>query len=279
MSEDPSGRTSDIHLAALLADVRPLGARSVVASTLLGAEIDWLPVDRLVRSGELFGIAEGATRTAVWRMVAAGELAGRDGCYRLAGSLLARRQRASDNTLGRRRPWDGTWEMVVVGVERRSVTARQELRAATAALHLAELRDGVWMRPDNLAPDRLPEQRAVVERQCTRIDGARLTDDVVDRLFHPQRWAAQARSLIDALESAAHPPDDLGHGDLATGFRLSIAVVRHLNADPLLPDALLPADWPGAALRELYSTYHQAYERRFGAWLNSSAGSGSGGAV
>src|SRR5260221_11186782 len=112
-------RAGDTHLAALLADVRPLGARSVVASTLLGAEIDWLTVHRLVRAGELFGIAEGATRTAVWRMAAAGELAARGGCYRLDGSLLARRQRATDNTPGRRRPWDGTWEMVVVGVERR----------------------------------------------------------------------------------------------------------------------------------------------------------------
>jgi len=159
--------------------------------------------------------------------------------------------------------------MAVVGTERRSAAARQELRAAAASLHLAELRDGVWMRPDNLAVDRSPEQRAVVERQCMRIDGARPTEDVVERLFRPGEWAAQARSLIDALEGAAHPPDDLGHGDLATGFRLSIAVVRHLNADPLLPDALLPADWPGSALRRLYSAYHQAYERRFGAWLHS----------
>src|SRR5436190_14036459 len=121
---------SDTHLAALIADVRPLGARSVVASTLLGAEIDWMPVDRLVRAGELFGIAEGATRTAVWRMVAAGELAARNGAYRLDGPMLARRRRVSDNTAGRRRPWDGTWEMAVVGTERRSAAARQELRAA-----------------------------------------------------------------------------------------------------------------------------------------------------
>jgi phenylacetic acid degradation operon negative regulatory protein len=28
--------------------------------------------------------------------------------------------------------------------------------------------------------------------------------------------------------------------------------VRHLLTDPVLPDELLPADWPGAALRSAY---------------------------
>lgn len=39
--------------------------------------------------------------------------------------------------------------------------------------------------------------------------------------------------------------------------RLAVAahVVRHLTADPLLPRALLPRDWPGTALREAYAAY------------------------
>ena len=40
--------------------------------------------------------------------------------------------------------------------------ARAELRAAMAALRLAELREGVWLRPDNLDPQRLPAAQAVV---------------------------------------------------------------------------------------------------------------------
>jgi phenylacetic acid degradation operon negative regulatory protein len=31
--------------------------------------------------------------------------------------------------------------------------------------------------------------------------------------------------------------------------------VRHLLTDPVLPNELLPDDWPGAALREAYNTF------------------------
>src|SRR4051812_7185840 len=73
---------------------RPLTARSIVASMLLGMDPPESSGRMLVRSGELFGVAEGTVRTALSRMLAAGELetAG-DGRYRLAGPLLARQAR------------------------------------------------------------------------------------------------------------------------------------------------------------------------------------------
>ncbi len=258
---------ADIHLSALLADVRPLGARSVIASTLLGSEAGGLRVERLVSAGALFGIAEGAIRTALWRMVTAGELVADEGNYQLAGSLLARRRRMGASSVARRRGWDGTWEILVVDAERRSAIARQELRSAATALHLAELRDGVWMRPDNLDPQRLPDEQATVNAQCLRFTGASGSAALAARLFEPTAWAVRAVSLIDALDRAALPPGDLGPGDLVAGFRLSIAVVRHLDRDPLLPSELLPADWPGDELRRCYLTYQGDYAQRFMAWL------------
>ncbi len=69
-------------------------------------------------------------------------------------------------------PWDGTWELAVVSLERRSAADRLALRKAATALHLAELREGVWIRPDNLDPDRLPTLRAVLDRQCVHFHGA-----------------------------------------------------------------------------------------------------------
>jgi phenylacetic acid degradation operon negative regulatory protein len=262
---------ADIQMSALLAEVRPLGARSVIASTLLGGEAGQLRVERLVSAGALFGIAEGAIRTALWRMVSAGELITDGGSYRLAGSLLARRRRMGASSVARRRAWDGTWEIVVVDAERRPATARQELRSAAAALHLAELRDGVWMRPDNLDPERLPDEQATVNAQCLRFTGASGSAALAARLFEPAAWAARAEPLIDALDRAALPPRDLGPGDLVAGFRLSIAVVRHLDHDPLLPDELLPNDWPGDELRRSYLAYHGDYAQRFMAWLRDAA--------
>jgi phenylacetic acid degradation operon negative regulatory protein len=257
-------------LAAMLADLRPLGARSVIASTLLGSNAVSMPAERLVRTGELFGVADGAIRTALWRMVAAGELVVDDGRYALAGPLLERRERF-DTGPARRREWDGSWELAVVTAERRSAIERQDLRGSAAALHLAELREGVWVRPDNLERSRLPERQAVVDAQCVRFVAASLDGDreaLAARLFDLDTWAARARTLIAALDGAGGLPSALGPGDLADGFRVSIAAVRHLAVDPLLPDELLPPDWPGDALRRRYASYHRVYDERMAAWLS-----------
>lgn len=262
---------ANLHVSSLIADIRPLGARSVIASTLLGDADGELPVERLVRAGVLFGIGDGAIRTALSRMVSAGELSADAGRYRLAGSLLARRHRMDARSVARRRHWDGTWEIVVVEADRRPAAARQELRSAAAALHLAELRDGVWMRPDNLDRGRLPAEQATVDAQCLRFTGASGSAALASRLFDPTAWAARATSLIDALECSALPPD-LGPGDLAAGFRLSIAVVQHLGRDPLLPDELLPDAWPGDKLRDSYVAYEHDYSHRFATWLRDTGG-------
>jgi phenylacetic acid degradation operon negative regulatory protein len=68
------------------------------------------------------------------------------------------------------------------------------------------------------------------------------------------------RSLLRPLE----------RGDteaLADGFVTSAAVLRHLQADPLLPDELLPARWPGAVLRSDYDRYDAAYRATLRAWF------------
>jgi phenylacetic acid degradation operon negative regulatory protein len=258
------------NLAAMTADLRPLGARSVIASTLLGANAESMPAERLVRTGELFGVADGAIRTALWRMVAAGELVADDGRYALAGPLLERRERF-DTGPARRREWDGSWELAVVTAERRSAVERQDLRQSAAALHFAELREGVWVRPDNLERTRLPERQAVVDDQCVRFVTATLDGDregLAVRLFDLDRWAARAGALILALDAAGGLPPALGPGDLADGFRVSIAAVRHLAIDPLLPDELLPPDWPGDTLRQRYADYHRAFDERMSDWLS-----------
>src|SRR5829696_4222613 len=85
----------------------PLTARQIVASTLLGADPPRLPSRQLVRAGELFGVAEGATRVAISRMVRAGELVARDGWYELAGALLARQARQAEGRHPVLRAWSG----------------------------------------------------------------------------------------------------------------------------------------------------------------------------
>ena len=111
-------------------DTHPLTARSIVASTLLGVRPSRLPARSLIASAALFGVAEGTVRTALSRMVAAGELVGDDGSYALAGPFLARQERQDESRSGEIRPWSGDWELAVVESERRSAGDRVALRAA-----------------------------------------------------------------------------------------------------------------------------------------------------
>jgi len=238
-------------------DTRPLTARSVVASTLLGVRPSVLPARSLVASAGLFGIAEGTVRTALSRMVAAGELTLADGRYALAGPFLTRRERQDESRTGESRRWAGDWDMAVVEGERRSAADRTALRHAMRDLRLAELREGVWLRPANLDPDRLPEARAVVDAQCAGFT-AQPDGDLVSRLWDLGAWATAARLL--EVDLADHGPRLDDPDELAPGFLLSAAVLRHLQADPLLPAELLPPDWPGYSLREAYEAYDAAFK-------------------
>jgi phenylacetic acid degradation operon negative regulatory protein len=249
---------------------RPLSARSVLASALLGADQPRLTVGALVAVASLFGISDGAARTCLWRMVSNGELASDDGSYALAGHLLERRERVDaasriDGLAARR--WDGTWELAVVSLERRSAADRLELRKAATALHLAELREGVWIRPDNLDPQRLPTLRAVLDRQCVHFHGA-ATDipvDTVRSLFSLEAWADDAVRLIEAMDDELEI-EPARQADQAASFThqfaLSVAAVRHLQLDPLLPTEFTPDGWPGPGLRGTYRRFDGAFKRR-----------------
>lgn len=262
----PKDRVSD------LIGNRPLSARSVLASALLGSDQARLTVAELVAVASLFGISAGAARTCLWRMVSNGELTGDDGSYALAGRLLERRERVDeayriDDAAARR--WDGTWELAIVSLERRSAADRLELRKAAMALHLAELREGVWIRPDNLAPQRFPTSRAVLDQQCTHFHGA-ATDITADRLrslFSLDTWTDDARALIEAMNVELRPTKrDDSTESFRYEFALSIAVVRHLQLDPLLPVEFIPDHWPGHTLRSTYRRFDHAFKQR----MNSS---------
>lgn len=233
-------------------DERPLTARSVLLSTLLGARPPELPVRVLVRSGELFGIAEGTVRVALSRMLAAGEVEqADDGRYRLAGRLLERQARQDESRRPVVRRWRGAWVTAVVTAEGRTASGRVALRAAMHDLRMGELREGVWLRPDNLRLAR-PD-----DSQCTWLSSRPEGDPaaLADRLWNLDAWSARAEELRDRMHRIRFDRPDA----LAPGFVLSAAVLRHFQADPLLPEELLPAAWPGAALRQDYDAFEAAF--------------------
>lgn len=234
-----------------------------MASALLGMEPPELPVAQLVRLTGLFGISENRARVALSRMVASGE-ATTDGAgrYRLAGHLAERQARQSASRAGVTADDDGSWWLAVVTTSGSTAEVRGARRRALTYARLAELREGVWMRPANVAvvlPETLDadvELLRAVPPDPTRLAG---------RLWDLVGWAQRATELLTSLEGL--PPD--GPGALAPGFELSAAVLRHLQADPLLPPRLEPAAWPGSRLRATYDDWDARYRATLNAWSSS----------
>jgi phenylacetic acid degradation operon negative regulatory protein len=239
----------------------PLTARSVLASTLLGVDPPELPVSYLVHVGGLFGISENGIRVALSRMVGSGE-ATSDGAgrYRLSGHLLHRQHRQQASRVGRLSDWKGDWRMVVVTKAGSSAEARAERRRGLALARLAELRDGMWLRPNNIEV-RLDSD---LEHDVIVFFGAPERDpfQLVAELWDLRGWSAKSSDLIEQMEGfdPKRPPD------LAPGFELSASVLRHLQADPLLPPELLPTAWPGTTLRRRYDDWDVRYREVLAHW-------------
>jgi phenylacetic acid degradation operon negative regulatory protein len=244
----------------------------VVASTLLGVDPPRLPTSSLVRTGSLFGVNEGTMRVAMSRMVAKGELEPDSDGYRLAGPFVARQERQEQSRRGDTGDWDGSWEMAVVANGARSAADRVALRRALEDLRLAEWREGVWVRPENLPAGRAGTSRLRRDEQCAVIGGARpdpscgLRFDATE-LWDLAAWSDGARSLL--AEMAEIEPQMSGDHPtaLAPAFECAAAVLRHSGADPLLPDLLLPADWPGRELRHVYERFVARFQTTLRLWM------------
>ncbi|MGW2962623.1 PaaX family transcriptional regulator C-terminal domain-containing protein [Streptomyces sp. NPDC001220] len=226
-------------------DLRPLSARSVVLSLLLGTHPPRLPVKDLLRLVEPFGVGGSALRAALSRMTAAGDLRRTDDAvYGLSDRLLARQRRQDEAVRPRTRAWDGDWEMLIITTTGRGPAERADLRNRLTALRLAELREGVWLRPANLTRP-LPDEVLAIAEPCTARP-SRPAPELAAHLWPLTAWSDTARALLTRAAESPRPPDRL---------TLFAAVVRHLLTDPVLPPELLPADWPGDRLRTAYAAY------------------------
>jgi phenylacetic acid degradation operon negative regulatory protein len=261
MQERNTGAASDV-LAAL--GLRPLSARSVVASVLLGTHPPRLATAALVELCTRFGISPGTARVALSRMVTAGELAAEDGHYRLVGQELLSRQRTQDDARDPpAAPWAGAWRMAVVVSAGRAAAERVELRRAFADARFARWREGVWLRPDNLARP-VAGADSGLEEAPVRWMTVEPDDDpgrLAAELWDLAAWAARGDALLAAGpeepgDLVAEPPEWA-----AAVFSAAAATLRHLRTDPLLPDVLLPADWPADRLRARYARYLKSIQR------------------
>jgi phenylacetic acid degradation operon negative regulatory protein len=172
--------------------------------------------------------------------------------------LLARQRRQDEamhpTTRAGSQDWQGQWHLVVVTSVGTDPRTRATLRNTMHDKRFGELREGVWMRPDNLELQLDPEVAARVRVLSACDDTPR---ELAGQLWNLSEWAARGHQLLDEMAGAA---------DIPGRFVVAAAMVRHLLSDPILPDDLLPAQWPGAQLRAAYADFAtELAERRGGA--------------
>lgn len=218
-------------------------ARSVVLSVLLGAHPAWATASDLIRLTTDFGIKETTLRVALTRMVGAGDLIRSADGYRLSDRLLARQARQDEAMRPHTRAWHGDWHVVIVTSVGTDARTRAAQRASMYRKRFGELREGVWMRPDNLDLDLEPDVADRVRVLKARDDAP---EQLVAELWDLPAWSQAGQHLVDEMAAAC---------DIPGRFMVAAAIVRHLLTDPMLPAELLPDDWPGVRLRSVYHDF------------------------
>jgi phenylacetic acid degradation operon negative regulatory protein len=222
----------------------------------------FIPSATLVRLlGEL-GVGADAARAALSRLSRDGRLEGirqgRRTAYRLAPALVD-----AAAAQGRRLmrfgadpvTWDGHWTCVAFSIPEADAHRRAHLRRRLRALGLGALFDGLWITPhapldalDRCLTDLGVTDAAVLRaREVPRPSGVALTDawGLPSLRAGYDDLAALVDDVAARLRGGAVPPAEalLARTELMRRWR-ALAM-----SDPLLPDALLPADWPRRAVR------------------------------
>lgn len=225
-------------------------ARSVVLSVLLGAHPAWASAAELIRLTADFNIKETTLRVALTRMVSTGDLIRSADGYRLSDRLLARQRRQDEAMRPRVRTWRGYWITLIVTSVGTDARTRATLRTALHHKRFGELREGVWMRPDNIDIDLAPDVLARVRMLRARDEAPA---ELAAQLWDLPGWARCGRDLLDEMAAAS---------DVPGRFVVAAAMVRHLLTDPILPAELVPAGWPGPRLRAAYNDFAAELTRR-----------------
>ena len=210
----------------------------------------------LIRLAVPFGLSERLVRTATARLAQEGGVEarrhGKLSEYRLS---KAGRERFADATMriygGPSTDWTGRWTLVVLPAMR--AADRQRLRKELVWRGFGELSNGVFAHPEAQANEVALRTSAPPLPANTLVFDANLADhlapgalvglgwDLADLGKRYRRFAQRFERALDPLRRMPIEPE--------AAFILRTLLIHeyrrlHLR-DPLLPQSLLPANWPG----------------------------------
>ena len=209
-----------------------------------------MPVQALIESAALFGIAAGSVRVALTRALAEG-LVERDerGRYRLGEASRAVQERVAAwrRLEARVRPWDGAWLAVVTTRRPSSRAAQRRSERALRLLGFRELERGLALRPDNLTGGvaSVREELAALGLQpgvlvCELRELDPISEARARALWDAKARAALYRRLGRSLAASARRLPALPEAEaMVESFRLGGEALRLLAHDPLLPEPIV----------------------------------------
>lgn len=175
----------------------------------------------------------------------------------------------------------GDWLLAVFSVPEQERNKRHLLRSRLARLGFGTAAPGVWIAPATL----YEETRHTLERLglAGYVDlfrgahtGFEPTAEAVRRWWDLDALAARHRAFLAAHEPVLQRWSQQGSEAPADAYRdylLALDSWRALPyADPGLPPALLPADWPGERSARVFAELHQRLREAGAAYVRNQSG-------
>ena len=226
---------------------------------------------------EILGIDGGVVRTSVSRLAADGWLdrdkVGRKSFYRLAKSGRQRFEDAVEHVYNPRpAAWEGKFRLFLIA----SGADREMSRVALSEAGFGSPIPGTWIAPLGVKVPSIPKSAICVEISATHEMARRLIlaswpldrtaasyHDFL-RTFAPfENWIRQAKQIA---------PED--------AMLARVLMIHHyrraLLRDPLLPELLLPANWPANEARDLCARIYRALLPMSEQWLDDHGASLTG---
>jgi phenylacetic acid degradation operon negative regulatory protein len=240
--------------------------------TLLGdywwRRTDPLPSAALVALLAEFGVSDSAARAALSRLTRNQLLVTSKSGRRTVVRLSKRAARILDDgghqifSFGQTsQPWDGMWSLVAFSIPEHNRAARDSLRKQLRWLGFAPLYDGLWVSPRDRAIEVISQLAELGISTATAFRAATVPGVSPDGV--PQR-AWDLDTLRVRYDSFIGHTQRLRERTLAGRVSPVAALVARTRVmdewrafpglDPDLPDELLPAAWPRASARELFTT-------------------------
>ena len=219
---------------------------------------------------EQLDIDASVVRTAMSRLTADGwferHKIGRNSFYRLVQSGRQTFDIATKHIYGPpASDWTGRFELLLIGNGEDRDASREALKNAGFGSPLP----GVWVAPSGVP---VPEEAASAIRLEVSAE-----DDSGRRLLS-ESWPLErtADAYLKFMKTFEPLRASIGRGETlsdADAFTARILLIHYYRRvvlrDPLLPESLLPADWPGRAARELCGEIYRALLAPSEQWLDS----------